>query len=118
MVEDVEDLPTQLNATRLAETNILRQRRVESRRRRSINDVPTGVSDSVHSRRRICEARGIKPLQERVWGAGVRIANRVRPGTGLVPFILGVGGQAAARGAAAGPVEVQCGRWPASQRND
>ena len=32
MVEDIKDLPTQLDTTRLAETNVLRQRRVESSR--------------------------------------------------------------------------------------
>src|SRR5882724_49317 len=77
MVEDVEDLPAQLKATRLAETNVLGQRRVESSRGRPKDGVASRVTDAVHSRRRISEAGSIEPLQESMRGVGVRIANRV-----------------------------------------
>src|SRR6266540_2797769 len=82
MVEDVEDLPAQLNTTRLAETNVLGQRRVESRRGRPEDGVATRVADPVHSRRRISETGSIEPLQESMRGVSVRIANHVGAGAG------------------------------------
>jgi hypothetical protein len=77
MIENVEELPSELQAFRLVKAKTLRQGCVEPRCRWPIYNVAAGIPYTIHPGRWIGEARSVEKLLKPVRRTCIRIADHV-----------------------------------------